>query len=131
MAWELAASIQLAYEWRHATRRIFEEADIVLSPTTKITAPRIDEGESISTTWQLTYLTYPWSLAHVPAMSLPCGFSREGCPIGIQVAAGPGKEALLLKLARMYQEVTDWHRRRPRCQRAPNLNPSHPPPHSP
>jgi aspartyl-tRNA(Asn)/glutamyl-tRNA(Gln) amidotransferase subunit A len=82
-------------------------------PTTRDTAPLIGD-RSIETTWSLIAFTYPWSLAGVPAISIPIGFDRNGLPIGCQLVAALGQEELLLHLASAYQQVTDWHRRRPR-----------------
>jgi aspartyl-tRNA(Asn)/glutamyl-tRNA(Gln) amidotransferase subunit A len=58
-------------------------------------------------------LTVPSSLAGLPAMSLPCGFSTDGLPIGLQLTAPWRKEARLLDAARAWQHATDWHQRRP------------------
>jgi aspartyl-tRNA(Asn)/glutamyl-tRNA(Gln) amidotransferase subunit A len=49
----------------------------------------------------------------VPAISIPCGFSSGGLPIGLQLTAAPLQEELLLRAARMHERETDWHHRRP------------------
>jgi aspartyl-tRNA(Asn)/glutamyl-tRNA(Gln) amidotransferase subunit A len=53
------------------------------------------------------------NLAGVAGISLPCGFTREGLPIGLQLQAAPFQEEQLLRAAAMYQAETDWHTRRP------------------
>ena len=59
-------------------------------------------------------ITMPFSVAGVPAMTIPCGFSRaEGLPLSLQIAAAPFAEALILRIAHAYQQATDWHRRHP------------------
>jgi aspartyl-tRNA(Asn)/glutamyl-tRNA(Gln) amidotransferase subunit A len=52
----------------------------------------------------------------IPALSFPCGFSSAGLPIGLQLAGRPFQESTLLRVAHAYQEVTDWHTRRPQPQ---------------
>lgn len=110
--WQVAAALQRAHEFRRSLRRAFDRVDVILSPTTRITAPIIG-GPSIEVTWQLMALTYPWSFAGVPAISLPVGLSPDGLPVGAQLAAAWGREELLLGIASVYQEATSWHRQRP------------------
>jgi aspartyl-tRNA(Asn)/glutamyl-tRNA(Gln) amidotransferase subunit A len=100
-------------EWRHELREVLAKVDAVLTPTTRTAAPRFDTTEVMETTAQLTHLTYPWSAAQAPAISLPCGLNDVGLPCGIQVAAASWQEALLLRIAAAFQSVTDWHRARP------------------
>jgi Asp-tRNA(Asn)/Glu-tRNA(Gln) amidotransferase A subunit family amidase len=58
-------------------------------------------------------LTYPWSLASMPAASIPCGLDEAGLPVGAQLAAAPWHDALVLRAGVAIQSVTDWHRARP------------------
>ncbi len=59
-------------------------------------------------------ITMPFSVGGLPAMTLPCGFSRaEGLPLSLQIAAAPFAEATVLRIAHAYQQATDWHRRHP------------------
>ncbi len=67
----------------------------------------------IATTATMTRFTYPWSLAHMPAVSLPCGFAENGMPVGVQLGADQWQDALLLRAGVAYQRATDWHLRRP------------------
>jgi len=53
------------------------------------------------------------NLAGVPAVSVPCGFSKGGLPIGMQLLAAPFREDLLLQAAYAYEQATAWHRRKP------------------
>ena len=48
-----------------------------------------------------------------PALSMPCGMSTQGLPIGLQIAGRPWEESTVLRVAHAYQQSTDWHRRRP------------------
>ena len=53
------------------------------------------------------------NLAGVPAISIPCGFDEKGLPIGLQIIAPAFSEEKLLRIARMYEAQTDWHKKRP------------------
>lgn len=59
-------------------------------------------------------ITMPFSVGGLPALAVPCGFSRaEGLPLSLQIAAAPFAEGLVLRIAHAYQQATDWHRRHP------------------
>ena len=59
-------------------------------------------------------ITMPFSVSGVPAIAIPCGFSRaEGMPLSLQIAAAQFEETTVLRLAHAYQQATDWHRRHP------------------
>jgi aspartyl-tRNA(Asn)/glutamyl-tRNA(Gln) amidotransferase subunit A len=53
------------------------------------------------------------NLAGLPGLSLPCGFSRQGLPLGLQLLGGPFTEDRLLQAARTYQSLTAWHQQTP------------------
>jgi len=61
----------------------------------------------------LTQYTRPFNLNGFPAITLPCGFSEDGLPIGLQIAGRPFDEATVLRAAHAYEQSTEWHRRRP------------------
>jgi Asp-tRNA(Asn)/Glu-tRNA(Gln) amidotransferase A subunit family amidase len=63
----------------------------------------------IETTQRLVRLTYAWSLAGLPAASIPCGFSATGMPVGLQLAAARFREPVLCRAGAAYQTATDWH----------------------
>ena len=100
-------------------RTVFERADVVVTPTGPITAPRVGEfsvqvagGEesALSATWRLTY---PFNLTGLPAITLPCGFDGDGLPIGLQIAGRPFDEPTVLRAAHAYEAAHDWARRHP------------------
>jgi len=109
---DFAELVKFAQQWRCQMRRVFDRVDLLLSPMLPFVAPRIDDAEMLATTASVARPTYPWSLAHLPAVSIPCGF-HHGLPVAYQLAARPWGESLLLRVAIAYQSVTDWHRRRP------------------
>ena len=109
---DYAEACEAGRAWKRQVTRLFEGIDVVLTPTASIPAPGADVPDMIETTRLMTRLTYAWTLAGVPAVSVPCGFTRAGLPIGVQLAGGAWQEALLLRAAHAYQSVTDWHERR-------------------
>jgi aspartyl-tRNA(Asn)/glutamyl-tRNA(Gln) amidotransferase subunit A len=108
---------QRARIWRRTVEQAFERVDLILSPSTGTTAPPAD-SEMIETTQRLVRLTYGWSLAGLPALSIPCGFSDSGMPVGLQLAAARFREATLLRAGAAYQRYTDWHLREPELSSA-------------
>lgn len=92
--------------------RLFDDVDFFITPTTRITAPAIG-GDAVSLAQDLTAFTAPFDATGVPALSLPCGFTRGGLPIGLQIVGRAWRESLVLQVAHQYQRVTDWHARLP------------------
>ncbi len=94
--------------------RAFQEADVIACPTSPTPAIRI--GEKIDdplAMYLLDIYTVSANLAGVPAISLPCGLTQGGLPIGLQLMGSHFAEATLLRVAHDYQRMTDWHLRRP------------------
>jgi aspartyl-tRNA(Asn)/glutamyl-tRNA(Gln) amidotransferase subunit A len=93
--------------------------DVLLSPATPITAPRVGETEvagaegPIDVRASLLRFTRPFNFSGHPACALPCGFGPGGLPIGLQIVGRPFDEATVLRVADAYQRATDWHARRP------------------
>lgn len=98
---------------------VFDQVDVLVTPTLPTTAGLIGskvvsiDGAEYNTLEHMTRFTYPFNLSGLPAMSVPCGFDRQGLPIGLQLAGAPWQEALLLRVAHQYQQATDWHKRQP------------------
>ena len=101
---------QLSIEsWR---KEVFSKVDLIATPTTPITAPHI-EGGDLQTTFSLIRFTNPLNFLGVPAISVPCGFTEEGLPVGLQLAGQWWAEETLLRAAHAYEQATEWHTRRP------------------
>ncbi|HHT9119094.1 MAG TPA: Asp-tRNA(Asn)/Glu-tRNA(Gln) amidotransferase subunit GatA [Candidatus Hypogeohydataceae bacterium YC41] len=94
--------------------RAFETVDFILCPTSP--TPAFKLGERLANPMEM-YLcdiyTIPANLAGIPGISIPCGFTKENLPIGLQLMARHFEEAGLLKVARAYERETEWHLRRP------------------
>jgi len=98
---------------RHQFEHFFDDFDVLLTPTTPITAPPILNLDSVSLAPILTRFTAPFNLTGLPAISLPCGFTPSGMPIGLQIITRPWGEATLLRAAFAYQQATPWHLKQP------------------
>jgi aspartyl-tRNA(Asn)/glutamyl-tRNA(Gln) amidotransferase subunit A len=116
---EVARGVAAMRAWRVEMMDEFDHVDLILTPTTSEGAPAIAGAEMIETTARLTRFTYPWSLAGLPAVSVPCGFDGAGMPVGMQLVAAPWRDDLLLSAAVAFQRQTDWHRRRPDIELKP------------
>ena len=100
-------------------RAVLGEVDLLATPTTAIAATTPAEfaaglkanGREIA--GGTLRCTIPFNLTGQPALSVPCGFTTGGLPIGLQLAARHFGEPTLLRLGHAYQRVTDWHTRRP------------------
>jgi len=91
----------------------FEQVDIMLTPITPASPFKIGEVSDPLKMYLADVLTVGSSLAGVSAMSVPCGFDDYDLPIGLQIIGPQFKEEVILKAGHAYQQVTDWHTRRP------------------
>lgn len=94
--------------------RAFEQCDVIIGPTSPTPAFKIGEKMDDPLAMYLSDIyTISANLAGIPGVSIPCGLTRGGLPIGLQIMAAPFEEENLLRVARMYEAATDWHTRRP------------------
>ena len=107
--------------------RALERVQVIVAPTTEIPAAKIEEcnrgevevdGEKISLRGPRGNLgiqcTLPFNLTGLPALSVCCGFSSSGLPIGLQVVGGPFQENMVFRVAHAYETAARWHERAPR-----------------
>jgi aspartyl-tRNA(Asn)/glutamyl-tRNA(Gln) amidotransferase subunit A len=98
----------------------FEKVDVIIAPTSPMPAPPIGKREvpiagqrETPVRAELLRLTRPANLAGNPAISIPCGFTPQGLPVGLQLIAPHWAEARLLAIAHAYEQATQWHRHHP------------------
>jgi len=111
---DYAASMRFKETWMRTVGEAFEGVDVILSPTTPVPAlPLEDTPDLHELTGRAASLTYAGSLASIPGLSLPCGFTTDGLPAGVMLQAAWWNDPLLLQAGCAYQSVTDWHDKRP------------------
>ncbi|HEY5729817.1 MAG TPA: amidase [Anaerolineales bacterium] len=91
----------------------FESYDILITPTTPIAAPTIEGHDAVEQAGRLTRFTAPFNLTGLPALSVPCGFTKEGLPIGMQIIARAWGDAKALNAGYAYEQATEWHKKLP------------------
>jgi aspartyl-tRNA(Asn)/glutamyl-tRNA(Gln) amidotransferase subunit A len=100
-------------EMRRRMEFFFQDHTMLLLPATPITAPFIEGSDAIEQARRLTRFTAPFNLTGLPALSMPCGFSSAGLPIGLQIVSPAWAEKKLLQAAQAFEQATDWHKHWP------------------
>lgn len=111
-----AAYIQSRRELDRARREIgavFSNVDLLVTPTTAVPPPTIEDAVRLGIEVELNRNTAPFNVYGLPTISVPCGFTSSGLPIGMQISGPRFGEAKVLALAHAYEQATDWHTRRP------------------
>ena len=117
---DYARALRFRETWRKALRDLFAGTDILLFPSTPYPASLIEDGVHLEdATRRATRFTYGGGLAGNPGLSLPCGLTRTGLPIGALLEAAWWNEAVLVRAGKAWQQLTDWHLRRPPAARPP------------
>lgn len=103
---------------RREITKAFESVDVVITPTIPVPPPpiaQLKENPDQLRPAEILLLrnTRPVNAWGLPAISVPCGFTPGGLPIGLQIVGPHWGEALVLQLAQSYEQATDWHKRRP------------------
>ncbi|MEE8442826.1 MAG: amidase family protein, partial [Dehalococcoidia bacterium] len=105
---------------RRQVMSALEGLDVLVTPTRPVSPPRIETTTGLDSKEDVLRKFYgprggtgPFNLAAVPAMSVPCGFTSTGLPIGMQLSARPFDETVVFLVGHGYQRRTDWHNRRP------------------
>jgi aspartyl-tRNA(Asn)/glutamyl-tRNA(Gln) amidotransferase subunit A len=101
-------------ESRRSIEDVFKSVDLLVTPTVPVPAPTIatlKEDPDTLRSREILMLrnTRPINSWGVPAVSVPCGFTAEGLPIGLQIIGPPWREDLVLQLAYAYEQATEWH----------------------
>jgi aspartyl-tRNA(Asn)/glutamyl-tRNA(Gln) amidotransferase subunit A len=100
---------------RRAAADLFTDYDLLITPSSPATAPLLAELQANPEDLRRRELillrnTRPFNVLGLPAVSVPCGFTRDSLPIGLQIAGAPGDDARVLQLAYAYEKVTQWHK---------------------
>jgi aspartyl-tRNA(Asn)/glutamyl-tRNA(Gln) amidotransferase subunit A len=106
---------------RHSIRKVFDEVDILLTPTVPIPPPQITDLKTHPENLRPAELlmlrnTRPFNVWGIPTISIPCGFTSDNLPVGLQLAAPHWREDLVLHAAHAYEQATDWNARTPFSQ---------------
>jgi aspartyl-tRNA(Asn)/glutamyl-tRNA(Gln) amidotransferase subunit A len=106
-------------QYRHNIRKLFESVDLLVTPTTPVPPFTISElladMDNLRTKEVLTLRnTRPFNILGLPSISVPCGFTKSGLPIGLQISGAPWAEGNVLRLAHAYEQQTEWHKKRPK-----------------
>jgi aspartyl-tRNA(Asn)/glutamyl-tRNA(Gln) amidotransferase subunit A len=113
------SGLRLRARYVRGVERVFRRFDLLVAPAMPVVAPRIGEetvtvgGEALPYRLALIPFNSPWSLAGLPAASVPCGFVG-GLPAGLALVGRRFGDATVLRAAHAYQQATDWHEQRPR-----------------
>jgi len=110
---EYALARRTQAEGRRRFEIFFNEFDVLLLPTTPIPAPLIEGTGAIEAARQLTRFTSPFNLTGLPALSVPCGFSKTGLPIGLQVISKHWAESKILQAGYAFEQATEWWHHHP------------------
>ena len=104
---------------RREIGKVFESVDLLITPARRSYMPKLEDvlraqatGDPPTAVNDFNY-TNPFSVFGLPAMVVPCGFSKEGFPIGIQIIGPHFGEAKVLALGHAFEQATQWHKRRP------------------
>jgi aspartyl-tRNA(Asn)/glutamyl-tRNA(Gln) amidotransferase subunit A len=120
-ATEYVQAQRLRRAFSDGMRALMQRVDALALPTLPILPPRIDQldqpvrigSSEFDASSALLRFTFPFNMTGQPALALPCGFSTSGLPISLQLAGRYLDEATLLRIGHAYQQVTEWHLRRP------------------
>jgi len=104
---------------KNECRDALKRADVIITPTLPVPPPRIDQSTVQRGSGQepvgvaLTRFTRHFNITGSPCVSIPCGFTKEGMPIGMQIVGAPFDEATVLRAAHAYEQDAKWFQRRP------------------
>jgi aspartyl-tRNA(Asn)/glutamyl-tRNA(Gln) amidotransferase subunit A len=98
---------------------VMDRVDVFVSPNNPVPPPRIDQqmiefrGREVWVMSLMPSLTIPHNMSGYPAITVPCGFSASGVPVGLQIAGRAFDEVTVFRTAYAYEQATEWHHRRP------------------
>ena len=103
--------------FRNQVHEALERYDVLVTPTSSVAAQPIVEDPTRTSKEDAAPLSYlqtrTFNLASAPAVSIPCGLSDDGMPVGLQIGGRPGDDQTVLNVAYAFEQATEWHRQRP------------------
>jgi amidase len=113
----IADAARLRRNFRGQLERLWADIDLLLVPTIPVTVPTVQtmasKGHDLVFMGEMVRFTMPFDLTGSPTITLPCGFSADGLPLGFQLVGPHLSEDLLCRAGHAFQQATDWHRRHP------------------
>ena len=116
---DFSRALRAVEEMRAQLTDLLEEYDLLLTPTLAVAAfpveqrPRTIGGREVDPRWGFFPFTFPFNMAGQPAASIPCGFSDQGLPIGLQIVGRRGEETTVLRASAAFEAARPWAERRP------------------
>ena len=109
-------------ELRQKAARIFDDVDLILTPSVPVLPPKIAELQAHPEQLRPAEIvmlrnTRPFNVLGLPSISIPCGFSKGGLPIGLQITGPAHEDAAVLRFAQAFQQATEWHQKEPNISR--------------
>jgi aspartyl-tRNA(Asn)/glutamyl-tRNA(Gln) amidotransferase subunit A len=101
---------------RRTVNEVFAEVDLLITPTTPVPPITIEAALNMSPNpagevWLRN--TRPFNAYGLPTISIPCGFTSAGLPIGLQITGPRFGEGIVLRFAHAFEQATDWHKHKP------------------
>jgi len=111
---DYARAVRAKEAWKRTLSTLFDSVDIIASPTIGDEPPPVDDSRPLlQATSAVTKTSYAGAFGSIPGLSVPCGQSRRGLPLGLMLEAAWWREPLLLRAGHAYQQNTNWHLRKP------------------
>lgn len=97
--------------YRHRLNTLFHSHELLLLPTVPMAAPSLNDPAALdSARASLSYYTAPFNMTGLPAISVPCGFTSDNLPIGLQIVGAPWREDMILRAAYAYERAAEWYK---------------------
>jgi aspartyl-tRNA(Asn)/glutamyl-tRNA(Gln) amidotransferase subunit A len=122
LATDYLQALHIRRQFKQAMRQVFDDNNLsaLITPTSPATADRLpltdaEKGDRSGLPARLSWnqMCSPFNLTGQPALSVPCGFSDAGLPIGLQIVGRPMEDQCILRIGFAYEQATDWHKRTP------------------
>jgi hypothetical protein len=112
--------VHLRTAWRREVDAALRRVDALVTPTVPFPAFTVEAQLAAAGPPDTGWLTRHFNFSGHPAVTLPCGRTGAGLPVGLQLAGRPFGEATLLRIAHAYEQATTWHTWRPEIQEVPS-----------